>query len=95
MSYVWGNPEKVHTLEFNGKEIGVTENLMFFLRRRWRYTIPHHFWIDTICISQDDNNECACRLFAKYIASKTGTMSRVYDASGVDSRRCIDVPTRP
>ena len=37
----------------------------------------------------------ACRPFVKYTTSKTGTMSRVYDASGVDNRGCTDVPTRP
>ena len=36
----------------------------------------------------------ACRPFVKYTTSKTGTMSRVYNTSGVDSRGCIDVPTR-
>ena len=30
----------------------------------------------------------------KYTTSKTRTINRVYDASGVDSRGCIDVPTR-
>lgn len=55
LSYVWGNPEKVHTIGLNGQDFQVTDNLMFFLRRRRTVTLT--FWIDAICIDQDDKAE--------------------------------------
>ena len=55
LSYVWGNPEKVHTIGLNGQDFQVTENLIFFLRRKRTVTLT--FWIDAICINQDDKAE--------------------------------------
>ena len=57
LSYVWGDPKKVHTINLNGQKFGITKNLMFFLRRKWPYDDPHYFWIDAICINQHDNSE--------------------------------------
>ncbi len=55
LSYVWGNPDKVHTIGLNGQDFQVTDNLMFFLRRKRTVTLA--FWIDAICINQDDETE--------------------------------------
>ena len=55
LSYVWGNPDKVHTIGLNGQDFQVTDNLMFFLR--WKRTVALAFWIDAICINQDDEAE--------------------------------------
>lgn len=55
LSYVWGNPEKVHTIGLNGQDLQVTDNLMFFFRRKRTVTLT--FWIDAICINQDDKAE--------------------------------------
>ena len=55
LSYVWGNPDKVHTIGLNGQDFQVTDNLMFFLRRK--RTVALIFWIDAICINQDDEAE--------------------------------------
>ena len=55
LSYVWGNPDKVHTIGLNGHDFRVTENLMFFLRRKRTVTLA--FWIDAICINQENEAE--------------------------------------
>ena len=55
LSYVWGNPDKVHTIGLNGHDFQITDNLMFFLRRKRKVTLA--FWIDAICINQDDKAE--------------------------------------
>ena len=55
LSYVWDNPEKVHTIGLNGQDFQVTDNLIFFLRRK--RTVALAFWIDAICINQDDEIE--------------------------------------
>ena len=55
LSYVWGNPKKVHTISLNGQDLQVTDNLMFFLRRKRTVTLA--FRIDAICINQEDKAE--------------------------------------
>ena len=55
LSYVWGDPKRIHTIGLNGQDFQVTDNLMFFLRRRRTVTLT--FWIDAICINQDDKAE--------------------------------------
>ena len=55
LSYVWGDPKKVHTIGLDGQDFQVTDNLMFFLRRK--RTVDLAFWIDAICINQDDKAE--------------------------------------
>lgn len=55
LSDLWGNPAKVHTV-LNGAHFGVTDNLMYFLRREQPQE-PQLFWIDAICINQNDNVE--------------------------------------
>ena len=55
LSYLWGKPDRAHTISVNGKALGVTENLMYFLRRprpTWM-----RFWIDAICIDQSNIEE--------------------------------------
>jgi hypothetical protein len=56
LSYLWGNPAKVHTVSLNGADFGVTDNLMYFLWREQPQE-PQLFWIDAICINQNDNVE--------------------------------------
>ena len=55
LSYVWGDPKKMHTISLNGQDFQVTDNLMFFLRRKRAVDLA--FWIDAICINQDDKAE--------------------------------------
>ena len=55
LSYVWGSSNKVHTIRINGQDFAITDSLMFFLRRKRKSTPA--FWIDAICINQDDMNE--------------------------------------
>ena len=55
LSYVWGDPDKVHTIGLNGQAFQVTDNLMFFLRRERTVTLA--LWIDAICINQHDEAE--------------------------------------
>ena len=55
LSYVWGTSNKVHTIKVNRQDFLITESLMFFLRRQRKSTPA--FWIDAICINQDDMDE--------------------------------------
>ena len=67
LSYTWGAPtdqaaergvtyKRYCPIVCNGEEILVTENLLHFLQRIARYDIGY-WWIDAICINQDDVSE--------------------------------------
>jgi hypothetical protein len=57
LSYAWGKPGVVKTVQLHGKPFEVTVNLWAALRRLRR---PHHeliLWIDAACINQKDLEE--------------------------------------
>jgi len=57
LSYTWGDPEHKHTILVNSRKFEVTTNLrdaLCYLRNAER---PSIFWIDAICINQDDIDE--------------------------------------
>jgi hypothetical protein len=54
LSYCWGDRNDLTELSCNGEALAVTENL-YAAVRRLRQTGPQNlFWIDAICINQDD-----------------------------------------
>lgn len=63
LSYMWGDPARIHPIEANGQKLLVTKSLEIFLmeiRSRCSEstetdTWAHGwFWIDAVCINQDD-----------------------------------------
>lgn len=54
MSYAWGSTRKSKSLLCNGRKLPVTDNLMSALLRLRLPDEPRTFWIDAICINQDD-----------------------------------------
>lgn len=66
LSYTWGDPTLTHTILINGSEFQITKNLEFFLRRprndRIARTESMYFWIDAICINQEDEKEKALQI---------------------------------
>ncbi|OAG14709.1 hypothetical protein CC77DRAFT_901313, partial [Alternaria alternata] len=69
LSYVWGDGTDKHTIVVNGQRLDVTQNLYDFLETTRQYepdflgkatgpaTMPMRFWVDAICINQNDLNE--------------------------------------
>jgi hypothetical protein len=57
VSYTWGEKAPSIPIELDGKEILVTANVDDFLSHQRSIFGPKCFWIDAICINQDDNNE--------------------------------------
>jgi hypothetical protein len=70
LSYTWGAPTRearekgmttarTFSIICNGKELHITENLFHFLRLASARLEEHgeYFWIDAICINQDDKTE--------------------------------------
>jgi hypothetical protein len=64
LSYTWGvsDAEQVpsHIILVNGRPFRVHDNLMYFLRRQ--RTKHKQFWIDAICINQNDLDEKAIQI---------------------------------
>ncbi|KAK2006841.1 HET-domain-containing protein [Colletotrichum eremochloae] len=73
LSYVWGAPEPCHEIEINEAKFRVRENLWHALgqlvhiaskrtnciseQKKASTKLPQYFWIDAICVNQDDTAE--------------------------------------
>lgn len=57
LSYVWGDPGDTVVICVDGQPFQATRNLWYALRRLRRETHPRIFWIDAICINQDNDEE--------------------------------------
>jgi hypothetical protein len=54
LSYAWGDPKVTALLYLNGSEIQVTRNLESALRTIRDKVGEADFWVDAICINQND-----------------------------------------
>jgi hypothetical protein len=62
LSYAWGDPKKTRQIACDGKPLQVTESLIAAMRQlRERYP-GRLFWIDAICINQQDPVERAAQV---------------------------------
>ena len=59
ISYCWGDPSRVCSIEVNGGRMDITANAFKVLKSRSSIWLPRLVWIDSICINQDDNEEKA------------------------------------
>lgn len=61
LSYTWGDEKNPGSIICNGVRLSVTSNLASalhcLLKRGEKNNIPMSFWIDAICINQDDKSE--------------------------------------
>jgi hypothetical protein len=57
LSYVWGNPNIVQTIQLHGKPFCITANLWAALRRLRRSYHERILWVDAVCINQRDLKE--------------------------------------
>jgi hypothetical protein len=55
LSYTWGSPYPVHSIQIDGKPFSVRQNLWEFLVTTEEYQT--WLWIDAICIDQTSNRE--------------------------------------
>lgn len=71
ISYTWGNPVKVATLQVheNGEHIALTANLTEALPSISQHSSTKRLWIDQLCINQSDNAEKSIQV---------GLMSEIY-----------------
>lgn len=71
LSYTWGHPDLCREISVNGKQLRIRENLYLAMsmlqkmpatqvsrdHQRERRLIHRHFWIDAVCINQEDTLE--------------------------------------
>lgn len=57
LSYMWGDPEPTHFISINGVTVGIRPNLLEFLLEMQRQNEADWFWIDALCIDQDNLDE--------------------------------------
>ena len=57
LSYVWGSSVRTHTIRLNGKIFHITANLWHFLSGLEPTAEGRLWWIDAICINQEDPDE--------------------------------------
>lgn len=54
ISYTWGGPEPKKTILINGKPFQVRTNCEFVLKQAFSYEKANHYWVDAICINQEN-----------------------------------------
>ncbi|KAH7084171.1 heterokaryon incompatibility protein-domain-containing protein [Paraphoma chrysanthemicola] len=57
LSYMWGDPAPIDTIELSGQPIPIASNLAVALRHLRYVDKPLVIWIDAICINQQDLDE--------------------------------------
>jgi ankyrin repeat protein len=57
LSYVWGSTETKCTIDVNGKQLEITNNLYKALRLLRLQNQDRILWVDAVCIHQSDNKE--------------------------------------
>lgn len=92
VSYTWGDPTPTHTTQIEGRDVKVHHNCYYALWQvRQVYSTPsdlQYFWIDALCIDQNDLQEkglqvqemgrifnCATRVAASLGASDGASVS--------------------
>ena len=56
-SYTWGGPKEVDTIWLDGKPVEVRKNCRLLLRQFRLHNSHSHYWIDALCINQQDMDE--------------------------------------
>ncbi|KAI9641711.1 hypothetical protein NHQ30_009567 [Ciborinia camelliae] len=62
LSYVWGSTNPPKTINLGGRLVSITPNLDNALRNLRHPTSPRIFWVDALCINQDDLDERAAQV---------------------------------
>ncbi|RMY97673.1 hypothetical protein D0862_07951 [Hortaea werneckii] len=62
MSYTWGDPPAQETILIHGRSFSVRWNCRYMLRQLQKHRPHGYFWVDAICINQDDVAEKNCQV---------------------------------
>jgi len=57
LSYVWGDPQRCRSILVDGRRLEITENLAIVLDHIHPKRCHRLFWIDAVCINQEDIQE--------------------------------------
>ena len=84
LSYVWGSPEGKLQILVNGQAFLVTQNLYSALLRIAGSLTRENFWVDAICINQEDNVEKAWQVSQMYHVYSRASRSIVWLGPSLD-----------
>ena len=81
ISYVWGDPAKLASIELSGEYLRVPHNTHAALQRMRLGDKPRTLWIDAICINQDDIHERGQQvlLMGRIYSSSTANLIHLSD----------------
>ncbi|SPO05573.1 related to heterokaryon incompatibility protein (het-6OR allele) [Cephalotrichum gorgonifer] len=95
LSYVWGDPADSSDIECNGKLLRVTRSLQDAISEITKHTEHKWFWIDQICINQNDNEDRAVQVsMMNTIYEKAKTVIAWLGPSIPSTPLAIDLITR-
>ena len=98
LSYMWGDTRRTTSIEVNGVQIRVTENLeaaLQALRRKRLLSQGYAVWVDALCINQDDLRErseevCRMRKIYKSASSIVSWLGEDKNGDGEQSFRMVN-----
>lgn len=62
LSYTWGLPQFTQKVIVDGKSLHILDSVHAFFKQFFTKTQSHWWWIDSICINQQDNSEKASQV---------------------------------
>lgn len=57
ISYTWGDPRSNTNILVNNQAMSVRTNCEFVLKQAYSYQKGHYYWVDSICVNQEDGKE--------------------------------------
>lgn len=72
LSYVWGSSKLSCSIRIQGKDHPITANLFNALQSLWKHYGQSMFWIDALCINQNDHSERS---------QQVSLMKRIYESA--------------
>ncbi|KAH7235451.1 hypothetical protein BKA59DRAFT_444431 [Fusarium tricinctum] len=92
LSYVWGSPNKPHSIEIEGCSLSVGANLYAALLRLRHTSLERILWVDAICIDQTNitEKEQQIQLMAEIYAKARSVIIWLGEATAAGSEEALE-----
>jgi hypothetical protein len=87
LSYVWGPPDRTAKVICDGEYLGITNTLLKIVQKLRLKDDDRVFWIDQLCINQDDKDErdSQVKIMDKIYQGSSSTTAFLYSTEGNQS----------